>query len=262
MKFTVGPSDMNIQGVTSNNINIGIVANTVSTIYIARSLLLADYSILPLTGFPYSYSINGLPSWASFDSTKSTIKALVPNSFVNHHFSISYNDKRNKSNKISVTFFKIENYSNNIFNFFSLNNQTNFFTLAFPIFSTTSNTLTSIKSSNYGSLTNIAQFPWTNTITLIKNSINFPYLVINATGTYVFGVLVSNSGFFTNSSGTYLNGVYQGNSGYTTSATGTYLNGNYMGAAGFGVFDNQVYFGGSLLSSTLISNNGYLKVTS
>jgi hypothetical protein len=124
--------------------------------------------------------------------------------------------------------------------------------------------LTSIKSSNYGSLTNIGQFPWINTIKLTRSmsTTSFPYLIINATGTYVFGVLVSNSGFFTNSSGTYLNGIYQGNSGYTTSSTGTYLNGNYMGAPGFGVFDNKVYFGGSLLSSTLVSNTGYLKVTS
>jgi hypothetical protein len=100
MSFVIGPSDLNIQGVTSNNINIGIVSNTVSTIHIARGLLLADYSMLPLTGFPSSYSVNGLPSWASFDATKSTIRASVPNSFINHHFSISYTDKRNNSNKI------------------------------------------------------------------------------------------------------------------------------------------------------------------
>jgi hypothetical protein len=228
--------------------------------------LLADYSLFPLTGFQASYSVSGLPKWASFDAKTASIRVNTPSQFTNQSFEISYSDARKNSHKISASFVPINSYINNNFNFLVTNNHTisnNFFTIAFPIFALNGNTLSTIRSSDYASLTNIAQYPWTNTITLYGarssgSGNNFPYLIVNGTGTYVFGVLISSSGYFTNSTGTYLNGVYQGNSGFTTTSTGTFLNGNYMGPPGFRVDGNQVYFGGAILPSTFVSQPGYL----
>lgn len=153
-------------------------------------------------------------------------------SFSNVQFSLTYSDSRSNINTIAVIFSQSTGYSLSSLNFVvnnTVNSIANTYTIVFPLFTTTSNSLSSIRSNAVGALTNIGTRPWTNVIPVTWSSayINYttpqPSVVTNASGTYYNGVLISNSGYFTNSTGTYYNGIFVG-TGFTTNSTGTYYN--------------------------------------
>lgn len=263
--FPIGPTNTAITGLTVSSVNIGLVPAVTTTLLLANGLLMNDLSLLPLGGFSYSYSISGLPPWATYYSQTKSIVANAPLGFSNTQFNLTYSDNRNNVNTITVIFSQSSGYSTSSLNFVvnnTINSVANTYTLVFPLFTTTSSSISSIRANGVGALTNIGVRPWTNVIPVTWSSSynnntnttnNITNLITNSSGTYLNGTLISNSGFFTNSTGTYYNGIYVG-IGFTTNSTGTYYEGIYVGEPGYVVTSTGVYRAGVLISTITTPN--------
>lgn len=100
--FSYNPSF--IPRLTANSFVLYLPFSTNTVFNLARGIYLADQSMFPIGGFSSNYSVSGLPSWANYDSSTSSITANTPSSFSTTNFTISYSDSRNNMNSIPASF--------------------------------------------------------------------------------------------------------------------------------------------------------------
>ena len=93
-----------IPRLTTNSFVLYLTAGTNTVFNLARGLYSGDQSLFPLGGFSCTYTLSGLPSWATFDSNTAVLTANTPSSFTTINFTISYSDSRNNANSIPASF--------------------------------------------------------------------------------------------------------------------------------------------------------------
>ena len=173
--FPVGPTDLNVAGATLSTFYVSLIPGQTITLYLSNGLLNNDYSLYPITGFTYQYNVNGLPNWASYQSSTRSITANPPSSFVNsQQFTISYSDQRNNTANITGIFNQGNFSSVMQVNYITANllyTRPNTYTLIFPLLTTRDSTLKSIRANNFGAMTNVGVYPWTNLIPLTRQTL-------------------------------------------------------------------------------------------
>jgi hypothetical protein len=149
-------------------LNIFLVPSQTTTFYLTGGLLNNDYNIYPLVGFRKNYQLNGAPSWVHFDNVNNILTASPPQNWQgSNSFNVTYSDSRPNSNSVTIpfTFNQGNSFSINQVAYTSTNpfaTAPNTYTIVYPLFTTTTSNISSIRANNYGTLTNVGTRPWTS----------------------------------------------------------------------------------------------------
>lgn len=143
-------------------------------------LLDVDYNIYPLVGFKKNYQLNGAPNWTHFDNVNNIFTASPPQNWQPpSSFNITYSDSRPNSNSVTIpfTFSQGNALAMNQVAYTStdpFSTAPNTYTIVYPLFTTTNSNLNSIKTNNYGTLTNVGTRPWTSLQPIRRQTGQFP----------------------------------------------------------------------------------------
>lgn len=164
---TIGPVNILSPGV-SDPLTLALQPGQTMTFYLVNGLLSDMYTIMPLIGFTYSYQINEKPDWINYHSENKSFTASPPSNWATpSSFNLVYNDSRSNSLTMRLNLL-YQGVNSVVFTGSNTTNINNVFTIVYPLFTTTTANLNSIKANNYAVLTNINRFPWT-TFQLVRS---------------------------------------------------------------------------------------------